>query len=718
MPSRKRHTLEDGTQAHSSPKRVKKPPDTRIVKAKLRVVQSKLDNILREPELKIKIFDLVLNMHKLAILSYQFAALYLTSLLERKLPLPNIDDTWFIEVIKSVSYAADPAKTRKPRQFRSNKKATDKQRLKKEAKDASILRSMSGIADFMAHHFVHLIPMNDPINVTNLDNQINYLATEMTTALENNIREHYDDYLQAFIHHLDPDLKKIGSHMTAIKTRQPLVLPVEHPLHQHIDNLTPPGALKDDNVGNDIYYTPCRYLPCMFYMLQVLEKPIDDRRGKMFQLFPLRTNIIPKSVRIDTRCLKVKLRIPNDGLQLGKFEDLTCKTQLWNRYFKTEAKCFGTGNVYRFDHAIITDGVSCSIQQEIRDDHPRFKAEPKKKNKHEKDDPTCPYITNVNPEDYAGMQVVGIDPGVRDLLYCSKQNQDPIGTIPPTKRSKLVDAFRYSSGQRAREMGTKKSNRKRNKAIKDEPLIQGKTVEQWQHELSFETKKTASYETLLKYIKKKIQVNRALLDFWSREQFRLLKWRAKINKRRSEDEMVKRFKEKFGPPEETLIAMGDWSRGRGLKFGGPTKGKTFRILFGRFRYKMAMVHEYCTSKMCYNCHSKTKNGQKRPEEIKEKPTPQPQTCPFTDKCSGCTMRDEEWAKKQAEKTSRREKIQRSIHGLLVCKTCNTFWNRDLNGSLNIGLVAREYLAGRERPEYLNKQQQGVAESRNSELDTR
>ena len=84
--------------------------------------------------------------------------------------------------------------------------------------------------------------------------------------------------------------------------------------------------------------------------------------------------------------------------------------------------------------------------------------------------------------------------------------------------------------------------------------------------------------------------------------FRKLKWWSKINKQRSEDQFINRFKNKFGNGKENAVLIGDWSEEKPMKNKEPTKGKSFRKLFRKNGFKVFLVDEFNTSKY----HHKTK----------------------------------------------------------------------------------------------------------------
>jgi len=105
----------------------------------------------------------------------------------------------------------------------------------------------------------------------------------------------------------------------------------------------------------------------MIYMCLEIEK----HGTKSFQFFPLRTNIVPKFILIDTASLI-------DLFAKGKKEEYNAnieekKNEIWSKYFKLNAPIFKQKN-YSFDHMISTDCFSVSIHL-IRNDQIKKKKE-------------------------------------------------------------------------------------------------------------------------------------------------------------------------------------------------------------------------------------------------------------------------------------------------------------------------------------------------------
>jgi hypothetical protein len=200
--------------------------------------------------------------------------------------------------------------------------------------------------------------------------------------------------------------------------------------------------------------------------------------------------------------------------------------------------------------------------------------------------------------------------------------------------------------------------------------IVSKTVEQLQTAMGDYNSKTVDFEAFKTYVSKKNQLNHELEQFYFQPVFRLFRWYAFINTQRSEAKMVNRFRAKFGPPETTIICIGDWSSSpHQMRFHEPTKGKGWRKVFRKAGYQVYLVRESYTSKRCFNCKDPDAECKKFRNVVNPRP----------------------WKKNIVLR-----------NGLIRCNKCNTLWNRDLNGSLNIYHIADCYIRGLGRPVYLEQ----------------
>jgi hypothetical protein len=257
-------------------------------------------------------------------------------------------------------------------------------------------------------------------------------------------------------------------------------------------------------------------------------------------------------------------------------------------------------------------------------------------------------------EDYSELQnkkIVGIDPGKEDLIYCVDG------------ASKDANHFRYSQNQRRKETKMKKYNNiilamKSNK-------IKGKTIIEYETELSNYNRKTLNIVKFKEYLQAKNRINHILFGFYHRELFRKLKFGRYINTKRNEQKLINNFKKMFGNPEDVVICIGDWEQKKQMKFKEPTLGIGMRTLFRKNNYKVFLVDEFRSSCKCSNCNG----GLCEKFMVRKNPRPN------------------------------KDDI-RLVHGLLRCNSGCGLWNRDRNGSSNIYKIAEAAINKLERPSYL------------------
>ena len=87
-----------------------------------------------------------------------------------------------------------------------------------------------------------------------------------------------------------------------------------------------------------------------------------EKQIRLFNVLPLRTNIISKNICIDTCGLICNfLGEERTNPHLKEYKKDNNQFNLWNRFFNLNKKVFKKGQKYKFSHIIRTDGVSCCI---------------------------------------------------------------------------------------------------------------------------------------------------------------------------------------------------------------------------------------------------------------------------------------------------------------------------------------------------------------------
>jgi len=620
-----------------------------------KTIKVPLRHVLKNPKVnQKKITNTVIKAHKIVIHTMQFLKLYLLDYYEKNNSLPVIDKTLINTCMK----------------IQCNHKIT---RGKKPSEKTQGLKHT--LQQFYDEHYSKLTQTED-LDYVCMNTVLDYLTIDILTMYENNIKQHYVEYVERYvnviwkkkllieiirkrvnntekrnqmINKLCTTLRQIKNDLLNVKDLKFKSHKSYHPwIEQQKLRILPTKIFEKDNIKYDLQCSPQDYLSCMITMMKEVEK--EDLF--LNNVFPLRSDIIPKHICIDTTSV-VQLLLTKE---FGKKGDLITKgnlkkreDEIWSFFFRTEKDCFQNKKNYSFHHMIKTDGVSCSILL-IRTDKIGRKIRQSKTQRSEL------YITEL--DDYSSLEnknIVGIDPGKNDLIYC----------VDGTNRD--ANKFRYTQAQRNNE--TKKHKFQDIFLEHKQEKINGKTITEYETELSEYNRKSLDITKYKEYLKKKNEINHKLFPFYDKELYRKLKLNTYINTRKSEQRMMNRFLKKFGDSSETIICIGDYEQKQHMKFKEPTKGVGMRKLFRQHGYKVYLVNEFRTSCQCCDCEK---------EE---------------GKC-------EKFLKRTISRSDSKE--IRTIHGLLKCTTCSGLWNRDCNGAKNIYKIAKCSVEGKDRPLYLSR----------------
>ncbi len=630
----------------------KKPPDKPTDYFKC--VKIPLKHILKHPEINTsKINDAVIRCNKIVINTLMFMKLYLLDYFEKNNSLPEIDKVFVNSCMKIL--CNENASGRPP---------------KKEIKELK-----DKLTNFYNSDYKPLIEDHN-LDYTHLNTVLDYLTIGIITMYENNIKLHYVEYIERYVNiiwkkketinkikennNLDQkeqinefcrQLRKIKNDIlnsSNINTEYKSDTKYHNWINDIKKIITPnKNKYQKDNLYYDLQCNPQDYLPCMIRMMKEIEK----EKVMIYNIFPMRNEIIMKSIKLDTTTLVHLLMTKTQGNKtnyllegnLKKYED-----KIWDFFFRTERQCFKKPK-YTFHHMIETDGASCSILM-LRNDMigkriPNIKIGSN----------TEQYIDELS--DYTNIKnkkIVAYDPNLSDLIYCvDNDNKD-------------ANEFRYTQDSRRKECKIKKYAKIILELKKEK--IDDKTIIEYETELSKLNKKTLIIKDFKEYIKKKNEINNKLYKFYEKYIFRKLKLNGYINRKKNEQKMINNFKKIFGKPNDIIICAGDFEQKQGMKYGKePVKGKGIRKIFRDNGYKLYLVDEFRTSCMCSIC--KDENG--RCEKFITRKNPKPYK-------SGNIL----------------------IHGALSCKNCGAVWNRDVNSATNIYRIAKNAINGIERPKYL------------------
>ncbi len=616
------------------------PPDNYF-----KCVKVSLKHVLKHYEIiQPKINQTVIKAHKIIIHTLQFMKLYLLDYYDTHKTLPKIDKIFINCCMKIL--CKEKSIGRPP---------------KKEIKELK-----DKLTNFYNTHYKPLC-QDEELDYTYMNTILDYLTIDIVTMYENNIKLHYIEYVERYVNVMwekkfmtkqirkikktkkdrDSTISKLNNQLRKVKND---VLNIEDTnfksysyYHSWIKEqkkfiIPTKKKFRKNNLYYDLQCNPQDYLQCMIYMMKQVEK----RGYSTNNPFPMRNDIIPKHIRLDTTTLVHLLLTKNYGKKkdyLFKGDLKKNENKIWKFFFRTERQCF-TKKWYSFHHMIETDGVSCSILL-LRKDKVGKRIRINKIPNKEK------YINEL--KDYTDIQdkkIVAIDPGKCDLIFCVDGD------------NKNAKKFRYSQDRRRKETKSKKYGKL---------LLEKKqaTIIKYETELSMYNRKSLDIKIFKEYCKKKNKINSELFSFYFQELFRKLKLNGYWNRLRSEQKMINQFKKIFGNEKETIICFGDYEQKKHMKYKEPIKGRGMRTLFRKNGYQTYLVDEFRTSCKCSKCGG----GSCEKFMIRENPKP------FRNNL-------------------------RLVHGLLSCKNCANVWNRDCNGATNIYKIAYNSIHNIERPSYL------------------
>jgi hypothetical protein len=524
----------------------------------------------------------------------------------------------------------------------------------------------------------------------NLSATLDYYATTMITAIENNIKMHFIDYVKRFINSYFKSIhkeelqnkyfkKQLYKELQLVKNDVINETFTSDPkystwLNENRYKIVPKEY--DTSYFYDIKVNPQRYLKHMIFMNLQLE----EKEAKMFQFFPLQTQIIPRHIQLDTKSI-IELLIDTDKKQYFDNVELN-KEFLWDRFFTIKQYL----RKYVFDYTIITDGYSVSLrflhksfineerikkdkikngkktlkgltdeekeikkqekqiqQNKIKEEKKQKRAlDPKQKKETKKETlQEFPYIDEVSKELLDGKHVF-IDPGKRSLL--TMMNDDG-------------NYFSYTNKQRINET----------KRIKYQSLLKNYkdkvNITEIENRLSSFNSKTCNLEKFKEYTSEKIKINEELYPLYQEEKFRKYKWYSYINKKRTEDNMLNKIEKNYG--KDIKIIIGDWSIGKQMRNFISTPNLAIKRKL-KTRFQVYNIDEFRTSCLNY---------------ITEEP------------CKNLYLPD-------------KKNVERKMHSILTYQMENNrkgCINRDKNGCKNIQKIFNSYMETGEKPEKFKRE---------------
>jgi hypothetical protein len=616
-----------------------------------RIVKTRLDKIIKNKGCLKRINDIVFTVNHIVIHAYQFIKMYFIYRYYHKMKFPIIDETFVEHVIKTVSIKED---------FRGNHRITEatKRRL-------AILKKFYDMHYLPTIEHRHTIPSSYKL-YTNI---LYYEVCDIVKNINNMISLTYFQKIKKLLYFiyikpthtkeqvkiLRKELYLVFNDIININDVEIKDLKSDKKYHEYIKKnkysiFCKKDTYKENNVYYDIKANPQDYLLYLVRICRVIESISLITGCKTYSPFPLRTNLKPKYILLDSTSVVNSILTKN--ITYYKNNISKKNEEIWEHVLKLNSKIFKRKGL-NFSYMIKTDGVGCSLYFNKGDKKNKFQEGYKRNNKSKTEDE---YFVDIKIDrKIKNKNIVGIDVGKHNLLYCIDNKS--------SKTNK--NYLRYTCKQRLHETRSTYFNKIINNKRSSNPVI--KEIETKLSEYSNRTSSLRKYIDNLKIRNKHLPT---LLEFYKNERFRIYRWFTFINTQRSEAKFINKFKQKFGSPEKTLIAIGDWSQKEQLPFMPPTKGLGFRKMFRKHKYDVKLIAEQYTSKKCHFCENS-----------------------------------------ETEKFMEVKKNDKNIllNGLLRCTNneClegyeHRIFQRDLNGALNILEIATCIIRGKKRPKKFNK----------------
>jgi hypothetical protein len=407
---------------------------------------------------------LVFEMNDLVIHTYQFIRLYVLHQYINNETLPTIDDTFILYCIKTLG-------------LRDNRG--------KKGKDTDLLETLD---QFYKTEYQPLLN-HVKTNLKNTTFLLPYLATQIHTSLSNNIKERFIQHFLRFINKTTNEITEDKATLFQLKKNLIELTETQEMFNEwkqlHLHNILPTEVKK--SIYYDVKVKPFDYLKGMLYMNSVLEK----QESKLFQPLPLRNNIIPKHIIIDTASL-INLFCPEkdkDGNKVKKGELLSNvkdnQNEVWCNFLNLKHRIF-KNKYYQFHNQIQTDGISCCLLF-IRKDLKDKKWGAKVPILQEQDFYDIEDLSKEQLDTLKERNIVGCDPGKRSLVYMMDKHGNKL---------------QYTAPQRKRESKAKTNQRILLEERKRNSIIEKET------QLSFQNSKSVDYEKFKVYLVEKNKLNK------------------------------------------------------------------------------------------------------------------------------------------------------------------------------------------------------------------
>lgn len=531
-----------------------------------KALKCKLKNVIKDETIIKTINDHVKTVDKIVMRAYIFIKMYVLNLYEKKENLPDVTDVDFISMVIRTITINDPRG--------ANMNDSSKELLKK-------------LELFYESNFRQIF--GEKYSAKGLSQILGFVKIQMTTAYKNNITMNYEKYVNNYMFAIfdtmyKSEYVKLNNTKDKREFKKELKTQItmgtndifsgnvcgtyknmkcedlfKNWIIENINKFVPENIdLNKKELTGELDKNPMKFFEKMIFMNVELEK----MKRKMFNCFPLRTNLVPSNIDIDTMSIITLFINPekegesNQGISKILKDNISIMyDKIWEEIVNLKGKQFKWNNKYKFDHHITTDGVDITILfRHI--DICNLDVHIKQSNKD-----TFKYIDkmgeNENGWDKELMKeemkkmcelykLIMIDPGKNpDLLYMCNYD-DNIDNIVYLK---------YTTKQRLHEMGTIKHRKILQKFKKE------RGINKIEEKLGEVSSKTCIFKQFIIYAKNKNEVDGQLREHYNLPFIRKMRLRSHINKLRSESKLVNNIKSKFKNDEKEIVLIyGDWSR--------------------------------------------------------------------------------------------------------------------------------------------------------------
>ena len=555
------------------------------MESKIKIVKTSLKNIVKSnKEFLESLSSTILNVHEIISTSYNFIRLYVLHEYTHNKNIPDINEKF----IKSVFFVITENSGKGPKR----KIPTDIQNFydRDFSKIFPKKFNSKGLSQILKYNTITLFTMyKNCISVHYMNNLrrfinksfITYKDDDFYTKMNTSERKEYNTKIRDNLRILKNDIlnntnKSTGEYLKWFNDNRNHIIP-------YYNTLKPKTSYY-----YDLQVNPMKYLKYSMYMGSKLEM----QNNKTFQCLPLRTNLVPKYIPIDTKTL-VELASKQDKLKKGKILKKlgVYEKMVWGTFFSTNKKVFKKKG-YVFSNLIYTDGIGVSISFKSIG-YKKYKGKTKKMKVMD----NFPHIEDLSKnklkELHDKYNFVYTDPGKHTLTYMYDGDK----------------TFKYTSKNRWNALEIEKYSKIYEK-MKEEYGI--KKIET---DLSNYSCKSYVYNTFRKYLETKQKDIEKQSDFYYKDLFRKVNYRKYINKQRSEQKLVNNIKKTFSRNgKDPLIVMGNWNITKQQKHFMPTPCIGLKRRLGR-DIKLYSFDEFRTSVISYKTgqkmdNMKNKNGSK------------------------------------------------------------------------------------------------------------